>query len=76
MVIGDGDAVGISAEILKDPLDAIERGLAIDDPLFTIELAPESFKVLGRLEMADRVGECQSIRLEALVEEVKELSFE
>jgi hypothetical protein len=67
--------MGISAEVLKDPLDAIEGGLAIDDPLFTIELAPESLKFLGWLEMADRVGEYKSIRLEAFFEEVKELSF-
>jgi len=51
-VIADCDPVGISAEVLKDTLDAIERRLAIDDPLFTIELAPESLKVPGRLEMA------------------------
>jgi hypothetical protein len=68
--------VGISTEVLKDTLDAIERRLAIDDPLFTIELTPESLKVLGRLEMADRVGEYESIGLEAFLKEVKELPFE
>ncbi len=68
--------MSISAEVLKDTLDAIEGGLAIDDPLFTIELAPESLKVLGGFEMADRVGEYKSIGLEAFVKEVKELSFE
>ncbi len=75
-VIGDGDAVGISAEVLKYPLDAIEGGLAIDDPLLMIELAPESLKVFGWFEMADRVGEYESIRLEAFLKKVKELSFE
>ena len=68
--------MGISAEVLKDTLDAIEGGLAIDDPLLTIELASESLKVLGRLEMADTVGEYKSIRLEAFFKKVKELSFE
>jgi hypothetical protein len=53
--------VGISAEVLKDPLDAIEGGLAIDDPLLMIELAPESLKVFGLFEMADTVGEYKSI---------------
>jgi hypothetical protein len=75
-VIGDRDPVGISAEVLKDPLDAIERGLAIDDPLFTIELAPESLKVFRGFEMADTAGEYKSIRLEASFEKVKELPFE
>jgi len=60
-VIADCDPVGISAEVLKDTLNAIEGGLAIDDPLFTIELASESLKVFGWFEMADTVGEYQSI---------------
>ena len=68
--------MGISVEVLKDTLDAIEGGLAIDDPRFTIELAPESLKIFGGFEMADRVGEYKSIGLEAFVKEVKELSFE
>ena len=75
-MIADGDPVGISAEVLKDTLDAIERGLAIDDPLFTIERAPESLKVLGQIEMADPVGEYKSIGLEASFEKVKELPLE
>jgi hypothetical protein len=75
-VIADGDPVGISAEVLKDPLDAIEGGLAIDDPFLMIELAPESLKVFGWFEMADRVGEYELIRLGAFLKEVKELSFE
>jgi hypothetical protein len=68
--------MGISAEVLKDTFNPIEGGLAIDDPLLMIELAPESLKVFGLFEMADTVGEDQSIRLEAFLKEVKELSFE
>jgi hypothetical protein len=75
-VIADRDPVGISAEVLKDPLDAIERGLTIDAPFFTIELAPESLKVPGRLERVDTVGEYKSIRLEAFLKEVQELPLE
>jgi len=60
-VIADGDPVGISAEVLKDPLNAIERGFAIDDPLLTIELAPESLKVFRLFEMVDTVGEYKSL---------------
>ena len=68
--------MSISAEVLEDALDAIEGGLAIDDPLLMIEPSSESLKVLGRFEMADGVGEYQGIRLEASFEKVKELSFE
>ena len=75
-VIADRDPVGISAEVLKDTLDAIEGRLAIDDPFLMIDLSPESLKVPGRLEMADTVGEYKRIGLEAFVKEVKELPFE
>jgi hypothetical protein len=75
-VIADGDPVSISAEVLKDALDAIEGGLAIDDPLLMIELASEPLKVLGWLEVPDTVGEYKSIRLEACFKKVKELPFE
>jgi hypothetical protein len=68
--------VGISAEVLKDALDAIEGGLAIDDPLLMIELSSESLKVFGWFEMADGVGEYKSIRFETFFKKVKELSFE
>ena len=75
-MIANCDPVGISAEVLKNTLDAIERGLTIDNPLLTIELVPESLKVLGRLEMPDTVGEYEIIRLEAFFKKVKELPFE
>jgi hypothetical protein len=75
-VITDRDPVGVSAQVLKDTLDAIEGGFAIDDPLLRIELAPESLKVLGLLEMPYTVGEYKSIGLEASFKEGEELSLE
>ena len=75
-VIADRDPVGISAEVLKDTLEAIERGLAIDDPLLMIEPPHEYLKVPGLFESADLAGEYKSIRFEASFEKVKELSFE
>ena len=36
-LIADGYPVGIAAEIVKDSLNSIKRGLAIDDPVFQIE---------------------------------------
>jgi hypothetical protein len=68
--------VSISAEVLKGALGAIEGRLAIDDPLLMIELAPESLKVPGWLEVPDTVGEYKSIRLEVCFKKVKELPFE
>jgi hypothetical protein len=36
-VITDGNPVGISAEVLKNSLSVLERGLAVDDPFFAVE---------------------------------------
>jgi hypothetical protein len=68
--------VSISAEVLKDALDAIEGGLTIDDPFLTIELVSEPLKVFGWFEMADGVGEYESIRFVTFFKKVKELPFE
>ena len=75
-VIADRDPVGISTEVLKDPLDAIEGGLAIDDPLHMVEVFSEGFQVSGIFEMTETVGEYQIIRLEASFEKVQELASE
>ncbi len=48
-VITDSDPVGISAQILKDTLSAVKRWLAIDNPLFMVELSSEHFKDIGVL---------------------------
>ena len=75
-VIADGDSVSISAQVLKGTFEAIEGGLAIDDPLLMIELSSEPLKVFGWFEMADGVGEYKIIGFEASSEKVKELPFE
>ncbi len=75
-VIADGDPVGISAEVLKGPLGAIEGGFAIDDPLFPVEMPPERLEVSGVLEMAEMGGKDQIPFLEAIFEEVEELASE
>jgi hypothetical protein len=56
-VITDSYPVGISAKVLKDTLGAVERRLAIDDPLFMIELSSEYLKGSGVLKMTDAAGE-------------------
>jgi len=75
-VIADGDSMGISAEVLKDPLGAIEGRFAVDDPLLLIEMSPERFEGSGFLEMADTAGEYKIIRPEAFFEPIKELASE
>jgi len=75
-VITDGDPMGISAEVLKDPLGAIEGWLAIDDPLFMVEMPPEGLEVCGILEMTEVGGKDQVSPLKAILEEVKKLTSE
>ena len=75
-VIADGDSMGIPAEVLKDPLGAIEGRFAIDEPLLVVEKSPERFEGFGFLEMADTALEYKTIRREAFLEQIKELPSE
>jgi len=75
-VISDRDPVGISAEILKDPLGAIEGWFAIDDPRFPVEMPSERLKVFGILERTERGGKDQIPSMEAIFEEGEELASE
>jgi hypothetical protein len=75
-VVTDGDPVGISAEVLKDTFGAIEGRLAVDNPLLSVKLPPEGFKVVRFLEMTDTAGENNLTSFEAMLEVVKELASE
>ena len=75
-VVADGDPMGISSEVLKDPHGAIEGRFAIDDPLLMIKMFPEGFEGSGFLEMDDAAGEYELSRCEAVFEEVKEPASE
>jgi hypothetical protein len=68
--------VGISAEVLKDPLGAIEGRFAIDDPLLPVERSLKGFEVSGIFEMPETVGKNKSTSFEDIIEEVKELPSE
>jgi hypothetical protein len=75
-VIADGDSVGISAEVLKDPLGAIEGGFAIDDPFLQVERPLKGLEVSGIFEMTETVGKKEVTFFEAILEEVKEFPSE
>lgn len=68
--------MGISAEILQDPLWAIKGRFTIDDPLLMIEMFPKGFEVSGFVEMADTSGEYEIPRFKAFFEKAKELAPE
>jgi hypothetical protein len=75
-VITDGDPVGISAEVLKDALGAIEGWFAIDDPFLMVEMPPKGLEVSRILEMTERGGKDKIPSLEAIFEEAQELTPE
>ena len=75
-VIADGDPVGVSAEVLKNTLGAIEGRLTIDDPLLVIKMPPEGLEGSGLFEMADAAVERKRPLFEAAIEEIQELAFE
>jgi hypothetical protein len=67
--------MGVSAEILKNPLGAIERRFAIDDPFLLIELISEAGKGSLFLEMTYAAGECEFSPFEVIIEVRKELAL-
>jgi hypothetical protein len=75
-VIADGDSVGISTQVLQDPLGAIEGRFAIDHPFFMVERPDEGCEVSGILEQADLAGKDQLPALKVLLDEAQELTSE
>ena len=75
-MIADGDPVGIPAEVLKDTLNTIEGGFAIDDPLLAVEVFSEGFEVCGIFEMTETVWKDEIILFEVIFEKIKELASE
>ena len=75
-IIADGNPVGISAEVLKDPLGSIKRRFTIDNLLLFIELFPEDLEVAWIFEMTDTARENKITSLETMLEVVKKLAAE
>ena len=75
-VVADGNPVGISPEILENPLWTTERRFAVHNPLFMIELVAEGVECFRFFEVTDSPVEHQSALFEAMFEKVKELAFE
>ena len=43
-MVGDGDAMGIAAEIAENMMRATKRGFGIDDPVLAVQRAQEGMK--------------------------------
>lgn len=74
--VGDGDPVGIAAEIGEDLLGRAERRLGIDDPVLATKLPDRGREGMGLTEPVEGAGEAQSPsrigRLEPLEEQPPE----
>ena len=57
-MIGDGDAVGIAAEILQDVLGSAEGWFGVYDPIFAEERTQPGSEELGMGERREFSGEC------------------
>lgn len=73
-VIAYGDPVGVSSQVLKDPVDSGKRRLAVDDPLLVIEASSEYLKGSRIFEMTDAAREDQLSYRKTIFEVVQELT--
>jgi hypothetical protein len=58
-MVGDGDAVGIAAEILQDVLGSAEGRFGVDDPIFAEERTQPGLEELGMGERCEFSGQVQ-----------------
>ena len=75
-VIADGNSMGVSAQVLEDPLGPVKGWFAIDNPFLMIELSSKGLKGTRVLEMTDTAGEDKLFILKTPSEMVKELAPE
>ena len=75
-VVGDGDAVGVLAEVVEDLVGAGEGGLGVDDPLGLAEGLEVAAKGGGVIESGEGVAELEPAGLEGLLEQFEEEAAE
>ena len=75
-MVGDGDAVGIAAEILQDVLGSAEGWFGVDDPIFAEERTQPGSEELGIGERCEFSGQVQLTALEGRLQTSDELATE
>ena len=73
-MVGDGDAVGIAAEILQDVLGSAEGWFGVDDPIFAEERTQPGSEELGMGERCEFSGQVQLTALEGRLQAGDELA--
>ena len=75
-VVGDGDAVGVAAEVVEDLVGAGEGGLGVDDPLGLAEGLEVAGEGVGVVESGQGVAELKPAGAEGLLEPFEEEAAE
>src|SRR5437879_2974376 len=73
-MVGDGDAVGIAAEILQDVLGSAEGRFGVDDPVFAEERTQPSREELGMGKRCEFSGQVQLTAFEGRLQTGDELA--
>jgi hypothetical protein len=75
-MVGDGDAVGIAAEILQDVLGSAEGWFGVNDPIFVEERTQPGSEELGVGEGCECSGQVQLTAFESKLQGGDELAAE
>ena len=75
-VVGDGDEVGVAAEVVEDLVGAGEGGLGVDDPLGLAEGLEVAGEGVGVVERGQGVAELEPAGAEGLLEPFEEEAAE
>ena len=75
-VVGDGDAMGIAAEVTNDLLRPAEGGLGIHNPILTKQRSKESGEVFRLCQVLNRSGTSQPVLSKSPSESGDKLSTE
>jgi hypothetical protein len=75
-MVGDGDAVGIAAEILQHELGSAEGWFGVDDPVFAEERTEPGSEELGMGERREFSGQVQLSVFEGRLQASDELAAE
>ena len=73
-MVGDGDAVGIAAEILQHVLGSAEGWFGVDDPIFAEERTQPGSEELGMGERCELSSQAQLTALEGRLQAGDELA--
>ena len=75
-MVGDGDAMGVTSEVVKNVLRSSEGWLGVDDPVLGNELAQELAETFRPCEILERAVELELALEQELPESSRELAAE